>query len=161
MQNGDFVARQAPAQPPQPIDSDEEAPPPPEDGDAPPEDPFQPSAPAPSQTPVGFWSDLCGEIRKELKPPIIGFFAATPSAPVQGVLSGNTLELRCANDFTAKMLDKPELLEVVARKASMLLGHPVQAVAVDGSAGPGGNPRLEQLMSFGRQYSDIVTIKEY
>ena len=159
LKNGDFVAKQqvAPAAP-QPYD--ETCPPPPGDEDAPPENPEEVSRPAPSQAPMGFWSDLCSEVRKELKPPISGFFAATPNAPVQPEIQGNRLALRCANDYTAKMLDRPDVLEVVSRKATSILGYPVQAVAVDGSASTKSNPRLEQLMNFGRQHSDIVTIKE-
>ena len=105
-------------------------------------------------------AELCGGLRKELKPPISGFFAGTPNAPVQGALAGDRLELRCANDFTAKMLDKPELLEVVGRKASAMLGRTVRARVVDISAKPQGNPRMDKLMQFGREHSDIIKIKE-
>ena len=101
--------------------------------------------PKPSEAPMGFWSDLCAGVRKELKPPISGFFVASPNAPVQGALVGPNLELRCSNDFTAKMLDKSDLLEVVSRKASAMLNRPVRAVVVDINAKPAGNPRMEQL----------------
>lgn len=139
-------------------DADDDRPPMPDDADAPPEQ----DAPASVQTdtPVGFWSDLCSGIRKELGPPTSGFFVATPNAPVQGFLVGDRLELRCGNDFTAVMLDKPAILEVVSRKASVLLNRPVKAVVVDMSAKPKSNPRMEQLMNFGRNYPDIVKIKE-
>ena len=139
---------------------DEERPPFPDDADIPPEPGDVPDEPTRDDTPVGFWTELCGGLRKELKPPISGFFAGTPNAPVQGALAGNQLELRCANDFTAKMLDKPELLEVVGRKASAMLGRPVRACVVDISAKPQGNPRMDRLMQFGREHSDIIKIKE-
>ena len=139
---------------------DEERPPFPDDADIPPEPGDVPAEPTRDDTPVGFWTELCGGLRKELKPPISGFFAGTPNAPVQGALSGNRLELRCANDFTAKMLDKPELLEVVGRKASAMLGRTVRARVVDISAKPQGNPRMDKLMQFGREHSDIIKIKE-
>ena len=73
---------------------------------------------------------------------------------------GNQLELRCTNDFIAKMLDKPEILEVVSRKACAMLGRPVRAVPVDMTAKPAGNPRMEQLMKFGRDYPDVVKIRK-
>ena len=117
-------------------------------------------APRPSEAPAGFWPELCGAVRKELKPPISGFFAPTPNAPVQGALLGDTLELRCGNDFIAKMLDKPEILEVVSRKTSAMLGRPTRVTVVDITAKPAGNPRMEQLMQFGRDHSDIVTIRK-
>ena len=113
----------------------------------------------PSEAPAGFWPELCGAVRKELKPPITGFFAPTPNAPVQGALIGGTLELRCGNDFIAKMLDKPEILEVVSRKVSAMLGRPTRVTVVDMTAKPAGNPRMEQLMQFGREHSDIIKIK--
>ena len=92
----------------------------PGDEDAPPGE-EEPPAPR-DDTPVGFWSELCANVRKELKPPITGFFVATPNAPVQGALVGDRLELRCGNDFTAQMLDRPDVLEVVSRKAGVMLG---------------------------------------
>ncbi len=163
IKSGSFVVAAAPkkkvAQPSQEDELDDDRPPIPGDEDAPPAM-DEPPAPKPSEAPAGFWTDLCSGVRKELKPPISGFFAATPNAPVQGALVGNQLELRCSNDFTAKMLDKPEILEVVSRKASAMLGRPVRAVAVDISAKPMGNPRMEQLMKFGRDHADIIKIKE-
>ena len=138
---------------------DDERPPMPDDADAPPAEDGLP-VPAPSETPVGFWSDLCGAVRKELKPPVSGFFAVSPNAPVQGTLVGSNLELRCTNDFICKMLDKPEILELVARKAGAMLNRPVRVTVVDLTAKPAGNPRMEQLMKFGRDHSDIVSIKK-
>ena len=64
------------------------------------------------------------------------------------------------NDFTAVMLDKPAILEVVSRKASAMLSRNVRAVVMDQSARPAGNPRLDQLMNFGRSHPDIVKIQE-
>ena len=161
LKNGEFSPRQPAASgPKQEIVYDETCPPPPDDADAPPDPEAPPVAPAPDNTPVGFWSDLCDAIRKELKPPITGFFVATPNAPVRGAVVGDVLQLRCGNDFTAKMLDKPEVLEAVSRKASALLGRSMRAQVVDTSAKPRENPKMDQLMAFGRQHGDIVKIKE-
>ena len=116
-------------------------------------------APPPSEAPAGFWPELCGAVRQELKPPISGFFAPTPNAPVQGALLGSTLELRCGNAFIAETLDKPHVLEVVSRKAGAMLNRPVRVQLVDLTAKPAGNPRMDQLMKFGREHSDIIKIK--
>ena len=160
LKSGQFVVS-APAQKAAKVqetdDYDDDRPPLPGDEDAPPSE--EEPAVQQTETPVGFWSELCGAVRKELKPPISGFFAATPNAPVQGALMGNTLELRCSNSFTAQMLDRPDILEVVSRKASAMMGRPIRAVPVDITAKPAGNPRMEQLMNFGRAHSDIVKIK--
>ena len=80
-------------------------------------------------------------------------------APVQGALYGDKLELRCANDFTAKVLDKPDVLEIVARKASAILSRPVRVEIIDMTAKPAGNPKLEQLMQFGQAHRDIVKFR--
>ncbi len=163
LKSGAFVAaapqkqKTVPAQPED--DYDDDRPPMPGDEDAPPGEDVLP-VPPPDDTPVGFWSDLCGAVRKELKPPISGFFAVSPNAPVQGALVGGNLELRCTNDFIAKMLDKPDLLEVVSRKAGAMLNRPVRVTVVDLTAKPAGNPRMEQLMNFGRAHSDIVNIRK-
>ncbi len=153
------VAAQPKKQVPPAEDLDDgERPPLPGDEDAPPIM-DEPAPPPRNEAPMGFWSDLCAGVRKELKPPAFGFFTAAPNGPVQGVLMGEKLELRCGNQFVAETLDKPEILEVVSRKASAMLGRPVRAVVVDGSAKPAANPRMEQLLNFGRAHGDIIKIK--
>ncbi len=142
---------------PQPEEEEDDRPPMPGDEDAPPVD-EEPPAPV-NEAPMGFWSDLVGAVRKELKPPASGFFVAVPNAPIQGALVGDRVELRCSNAFTAQTIDKPEILEVVARKASAQLGRPVRAVVVDTTSKPKNNPRMEQLLQFGREHSDIVKIR--
>ena len=159
IKTGAFVAAK-PVKAAPPEDSyDDDRPPLPGDEDAPPVMEEAPPAPR-NDAPVGFWSELVAAVRKELKPPVSGFFVASPNAPVQGSLMGDKLELRCSNAFTAQMLDRPDILEVVSRKASAMLSRPVRAVAVDITSKPQGNPRMDQLMNFGRAHSDIVKIKE-
>ncbi len=136
---------------------EEDRPPMPTDEDAPPEE--EGATPPAGEVPDGFWSDLCAGVRKELKPPAFGFFTASPGGPVQGVLVGDKLELRCGNTFIAETINRPDILEVVSRKAGAILGRPIQAAVVDGSAKPAANPRMEQLMNFGRAHGDIVKIK--
>ena len=159
LKNGSFVAITAPKAF---FEPEEELPPIPGDEDAPPL-PFE-EAPAPTpvadETPLGFWPDLASEIRKELKPPVSGFFAPTPNAPIQGAVTGNTLELRCANSFTVDVVNKPEILALIARKASAKLGRNVQVKAVDRSAAPAASKGMEQLLRFGQSHSDVVKIRK-
>lgn len=163
VKSGNIVINSKPAKKkaaPEPEDAyDDDRPPMPGDEDAPPAM-DEPPAPPPSEAPTGFWSDLCGAVRKELRPPLSGFFAVSPNAPVQGALVGNRLELRCNVKFAAEMLDNPNVLEVVARKASAMLNRSVRAVVVDLTSNPKGNSRMEQLMKFGAEHSDIVRIKK-
>ncbi len=138
---------------------EEELPPPPDDEDAPPAEQFLPEIPA-EEAPVGFWPDLVAAVRTELKPPVSGFFNVSPNAPVQGALSGNQVVLRCGSVFALETINKPEILELVARKATALLGKPVRVTAIDKNARPENSAGLERLMNLGREHSDIVRIKE-
>ncbi|MBQ6719198.1 MAG: DNA polymerase III subunit gamma/tau [Oscillospiraceae bacterium] len=139
----------------------DDRPPMPDDADAPPGEDAMYSPPAPPQSdgPIGFWADLVDAVRKELRPPTLGFFTNSPSAPIHGVLRGNRLELHCNGAFVAQSVDKPEILEIISRKAGAMLGQPVRTFVVDITAKNAANPRMEQLMKFGREHSDIVKIK--
>ena len=156
---GKFVVQSA-AVPKQsvPEDPDDDRPPMPDDDDAPPAEDEAPTIP--SEAPMGFWTDVASAARQELKPPISGFFAPTPNAPVQGVLQGDRIILECAVPFVYECVNKPEILSLVARKASSKLGRPVQAQAVDMTAKPKKSAQMEQLLNFGRAHSDFVNIKE-
>ena len=158
---GAFVAAPA-ATVAQDVQEDEDRPPMPSDADAPPA-PDAPAAPVPvpqEDTPAGFWPDLVAAVRQELRPPVSGFFNTTPNAPVRGSLQGNTVMLLCANSFALDIINKPEILSLVSRKASALLGRQVGAKAVDKLARPETTGRMQQLMDFGKAHSDVVKIKE-
>ena len=117
-------------------------------------------ADVPNEAPVGFWPDLVAELHKEMRPPLRGFFMPTPSSPVQGSLRGSRLVLLCANGFTLDMINKPEVVELVGRKASSILGRAVSVKAVDRASKPEKSKAMEELMAFGRDHSDIVSIKQ-
>ncbi len=137
------------------IDADDELPPPLDDADAPPDTNDMP----PQQAPVGFWTDLTAAVRTELLPPVKGFFTSAPNAPVTGVLQGDTLLLRC-NEFSLKLIDKPQVLQIVANKASAILGRKVTVRAVDTAATVQQNHKMDALLNFGKAHPDIVNIKE-
>ena len=162
IKTGAFTVKQVAAAAAQ-EETDEERPPMPDDADAPPSDDL-PQAPASpkqeAQAPAGFWTDLMTASRKELKPPASGFFVAAQNSPLRGALKGDVLEIRCQNTFVAEAVNRPDILEVVARKAAALLSRPVRIQVVDMSAKPTGNPKMQQLLNFGRAHSDIVNIKE-
>ena len=146
-----------------PEDLDDERPPLPGDEDAPPAEDEPAAVPKPAsntQAPAGFWTDLMTASRKELKPPASGFFVAAQNSPLRGALKDDVLEMRCLNAFVADTVNKPDILEVVTRKASALLGRPVRVTVVDMSAKPANNPQMEKLLNFGRAHSDVVKIKE-
>ena len=114
------------------------------------------AVPVEEEAPAGFWAEICTQVRKELKPPVSGFFA--PNGPVQGSLKGDSIVLVCANSFTKSVVDKPEVLELVARKVSAKLGRPMKAVASDKTNAK--SEQMEQLLQFGREHSDLINIKD-
>jgi len=160
LDSGDFTAPAKPAAPAQ-AEPEIEIPPVPTDEDAPPvqEEPTSNAQPEPEQASPGFWTDLSAAVRQELKPPLNGFFSAKQNDMLSCQLMGDCVILRC-NKFILGELDKPEVLSLVSRKASAILGRPVVAKAVDAAQKPSTNAQLERLMRFGREHSDIVTIKE-
>ncbi len=153
---GTFVtAAAAQSSAPTAVQEEEELPPMPDDADAPPEE-----LPVVSDAPVGFWTDLISAVRAELKPPLSGFFTTSPNAPVQGVLQSDRLTLRCTNAFIKEMVNKPEVLTLVARKAGAMLGRNVRVTVSDGNGSPENHEKMGQLLDFGRAHADIVKIKE-
>lgn len=113
-----------------------------------------------TETPVGFWSDVVAAVRKELRPPVVGLFSTSENAQIVGELRGNTLVLKCANSFMLDMVNKPDILSLVQRKASGILGKTLTVVAEDGSVKPVNNRGMEQLLDFGRAHSDVIKVKE-
>ena len=155
LKSGAFIVAAAPV-----AEIEEERPPIPDDDDAPPVfDEVAQQAPQQDPAFAGFWVDMVSDIRKELKPPASGFFVTTQNAPVEGVLQGNKLELLCAAAFIVDVINKPEILEMISRKASAKLGRPIRAVAVDKTAVNVKSKQMEQLLRFGKEHSDIITIK--
>ncbi len=116
-------------------------------------------APA-EEAPVGFWTELVSAVRQELRPPVSGFFATTTNAPIQGTLVSDRVILNCDSSFTRDMVNKPEILALVARKASAILGRPVRVEAVDKNSVVQHSAGFQQLINFGREHADIVSIKE-
>jgi len=112
------------------------------------------------QTPVGFWTDVASAVRKELNPALAGFFITTPNAPLKGVLSGDQLLLVCNNQFVMEIVNVPDIVSLVTRKASAKLGRQIRVQVTDNSDAVNKNEHLDQLLSFGREHPGVVRIKE-
>ena len=143
---------------------DEELPPVPDDWDAPPEEPVLPmmaEEPAEELKAPDFWPAVAAQLRRELKPPVSGYFAPGSASSVQAVLRNGRLELLC-DDFLYNYLMKmrPQLLSLIGAKVSDHLGRNIAVVAVDRSAKPAENPNLRKLMDFGKAHPDVVKIKQ-
>ena len=68
--------------------------------------------------------------------------------------------LECSAGFVYECVNQPAVLELVGRKAAMKLGRQVMVKAVDISAQPAANGKMEQLLNFGRAHNNIVKIKD-
>ena len=112
------------------------------------------------EAPVGFWADLVAAIRMELSPVMRGFFTTSPNAPMRGIIAGDRLVLVCTNKFIIDIINKPEIISLVSRKAIAKLGRTVRVVVTDDSGLSEKNAQMEQLLDFGRNHSDIVKITE-
>ena len=148
-----------PASPCGTSENDEERPPFPDDRDAPPE-PFEQNVLPESDAPVGFWTDVAAAVRKEVKPPALGFFTVTQNPAVNGILRGSELLLVCSSPFVAGIVNKPEILDVVTQKASARIGRRISVKVTDSTAASGKSEQMEQLIRFGKAHPDFVNIKE-
>ena len=112
------------------------------------------------EAPVGFWNDVVSAVRKELTPAIAGFFGTTPASPLLGEIHGNKLHLLCTNKYIIDIVNRPDVLEVVTRKASAKLGRPITVVLVDKENASANGEQLNSLLQFGREHSGVINIKE-
>jgi len=112
------------------------------------------------EAPIGFWADVVSAVKEELSVSMRGFFATSENALVKGILSKGTLILTCTNKFTLDIINKPDIIALIARKASAKLGKPVRVVVTDDSGYSAKSEQLEQLLSFGRSHSDIITFTD-
>ncbi len=156
LRSGCFTVSVAPAE------QEEERPPLPDDEDAPPAQrvEVQKETAAPDEAPVGFWTDIATQVKAELRPHMAGFFATGPAAPVQGILRGDRLLLVCTNAFAKDMINKPEVIQLVSRKASAKLGRQIVAVVSDSSGAAEKSEQMDKLLQFGKAHSDIISIKD-
>ena len=113
-----------------------------------------------NEAPVGFWTDVAAAVRSEIKTPVGGFFSSSPDSAVRGVLHGDTLTLLCSNSFTVDIINKPDVLAVVALKASAKLGRQIRVVVRDKNSAEQPSNQMEQLLNFGRSHSDRINIKD-
>ncbi len=144
-----------PAEEDAPLPWDGEPPPAPEEERAVEESPADVPVAAPvAVTPgtaadSGFWPALLPGL-KPLLSPAVWPFVSNP-AMTTGVLSGDILTLEAKVSVTKAMIDKPEVLDVIAQAASARLGREL-TVTVSAPAPKAGN--MEDLFALGQALSD-------
>ena len=113
-----------------------------------------------TEAPLGFWTDVADAVKNELKPPMSGFFASSQNPAMRAVLQGDQLYLVCVNKFTADMINKPEIISLVERKASAKLGRQIRVSVRDSEPDAVCDDQMQQLLRFGKAHKDIINIKE-
>jgi hypothetical protein len=68
--------------------------------------------------------------------------------------------LLCANQFVMEIVNKPEILSLVALKASAKIGRQLRVLVSDETEAPKRSENLEQLLDFGRAHSNIITVND-
>ena len=129
----------------------------PGDEDAPPEPEQKPPV---EQLPTGQWVDIVTQAKKEPPPWLLGYFGTTPDSSVVGVIKNGKLVLLCNSQYVLDTVNKPEVLEIFARKTSAKMGTPIQAVAMLKTSANASSAQFEKLMDFGRGNPDIIHIKD-
>lgn len=105
--------------------------------------------------PVGFWTDLVESIKNEIQPSVRSFLPTQ----VKPELKGESLRLIVENDFIMRAVGTPEVLQIISEKASGRLGRPVRAkMSVKGQLDADGKDKLEDLLSFGKEHSESISI---
>ena len=97
----------------------------------------------------GFWPALLPGL-KPLLSPAVWPFVSNP-AMTTGALAGDTLTLEAKVSVTKAMIDKPEILDVIAQAAAARLGR---GITVSVSAPPPKAGNMEDLFAIGQQLDD-------
>ena len=108
---------------------------------------------------MNFWADFTAQVRAQVQPSARGFFTPTENGTLHPMLQGSTLLLQTGYPLVHQILDDPAMLQLLGRIASGLLGRPLQVRLVRREQA-GSREKLEQLLQFGREHRDIVTIEK-
>ena len=107
---------------------------------------------------VGFWPELARQIQTGLSVRERSFF--NPDGPIQAVLRGDVLLLAADTEFVLCMVKKPAIEQLVREKAAAVLGRAVQVrFVLKTQLGSSGADPLDRLVAFGKEHTDIFTIK--
>lgn len=155
VKTGAFTAVTPVAPPCVPLKAEEELPPPHDDADAPAE---MAAAPVTDEAPLGFWANVTSSLKGEIPVSIAPYFNPSNNA-IRAVLQGDRLTLICQNSYVLGMVNKPELQNKIATKASVKLGRQVRVFFTDLSGSQNSNENMAELLTFSKDHSDKINIK--
>lgn len=111
------------------------------------------------ELPVGFWPEYYAKIGAELPPSDRFLFGTEETAPARTVLSGDTLTVYADSDMVKNRLDRPEVCQMMAQKATAMLHRSVTVRVLSASQDANANAAMQHLVEFSRQHNDIINIK--
>ena len=132
---------------------EEEGPPPLDDADAPPlpEEMAPETAPEPEEV-SGQWQEILERTKPEIDPIVRPFLSQ-----ISGKLRGDELVLTPLNQTIRSMVNRPEVLEQLRKKATVVLSRPVRVFLAE-PGGAGENDLLQRLADTANSM-DNITIK--
>ena len=111
------------------------------------------------ETPVGFWPRLVEQVRPQLRPPALAMFVVNDDAPVIGALRNGVLYLEPRALIAEKLVNRPDVLQIVRECASGILGKPVPVrVGKIGEETVRHNDSFDRLLHFGQTHGETVDI---
>ena len=111
------------------------------------------------ELPVGFWPEFYAKIGAELPLSDRYLFGTDENSPAKTVLSGNTLTVYADSEMVKDRLDKPEIRQMMAQKASAMLQRSILVRVLSAAQNTEKSASMQHLMEFGRQHNDIINIK--
>ncbi len=119
---------------------------------------------APGGEDRAFWPSFAAGLKGAVTPTVMPYLN-NPDR-VRGVWKNGQLTLWVDSEFTRSMLNKPAILEAVARQAQSIFGQRPQVAVVTGAppdsghsapgAAGGEKDALEELLAFGEQFDNII-----
>lgn len=119
-----------------------------------------PIEPMPSDDlPISFWPEYFAKVREKLPPSDRYMIGTEEKVPAKASLSGNVLTFSAESQMVKDRLDKPEIRQAFAEKATAMLGKTIMVRIELASQQASAQDNLQRLVAFGRAHDDIINIK--
>jgi len=118
---------------------------------------IEPEPDMPKLEPDEAWDEVCQQVAKEIQPQWRNVI--TNKEAVNGYFRGPQLFVVCNISFVKDIFKDPKINELVARKASALMGRPITVVVTDDASAVSRTGDMETLLRFGQEFPGIVNFK--
>lgn len=115
--------------------------------------------PMTSDLPVGFWPEYFAKVGVALPFSDRFLLGVQPDAPARADLNGTTITVYAQSQMVKERLDKPEIRQMMAEKATAMLKQRITVRVLLAQEHATSNDNLQRLVAFGKAHDDIITIK--